>query len=112
MTQIDIQAPEDAPVAVGLSMKSGTCVVAVDLSHSLDNIQQHHRLQRGHTILAVDGHAVDHLTVGKYLRDGLVGSLVKIRARDESDHEFDVELQRQYGPFGKACLLDFILNYY
>ncbi len=91
---------EDDPVAVGLSMKSGTCVVAVELSHLSSENTSTQRLQRGHTIIAVDGQVVDSSTVGKCLRDGPVGSLVLIRARDDSNHEFQVELQRQFSPFG------------
>jgi hypothetical protein len=97
---IALQADDD-PVAVGLSMKYGTCIVAIELSHLSSENATTQRLQRGHTIIAVDGQFVDPSTVGKCLRDGPVGSLVLIRARDDADHEFQVELQRQFSPFGK-----------
>ncbi len=101
------ETTDDDPVAVGLSMKSGTCIVAVELSHLSSENTSTHRLQRGHTIIAVDGKAVDSSTVGKCLRDGPVGSLVLICARDDSGHEFQVELQRQFSPFG---LFEFLLR--
>ena len=105
MAQRSLPSDEEASVAVGLSLKSGTCTVAVDLSHLGSEISSNHRLQRGHSIVAVDGHLVDASTVGKYLRDGPVGSLARIRARDETNCEFDMVLQRQFGPFGKIFLI-------
>jgi hypothetical protein len=58
-------------------------------------------LERGHVIVSVDGRDVDARNIAEEFASGPVGSKVLVRARNESGKEYEVELVRQYAPFGE-----------
>ncbi len=59
-------------------------------------------LERGHVIVSVDGCDVDSRNIAEAFSSGPVGSKVLVRARNESGKEYEVELVRQYAPFGES----------
>ena len=101
--------PERSSTAVGLSLELGTTIInhvvigtsALANSNNALHVGTDGTLERGHVIVSVDGLEVDSRNIAAVFASGPVGSKVLVRARNESGKEYEVQLVRQYAPFGE-----------
>jgi hypothetical protein len=100
---------ERSSTAVGLSLELGTTIInhvvigtsALAHSNKALRVGTDGALERGHVIVSVDGRDVDARNIAEVFAAGPVGSKVLVRAMNESGKEYEVELVRQYAPFGE-----------
>ena len=88
------EVQQQGPVACGISLDAGTCLVNHCIVRAGDNGPA---LKSGDTLEMVDGHLCSPSNVSFLLHNGPPGSRAKLVACRSSGHRFECEVVRQHG---------------